>query len=155
MSGAARLDEMLRALDFLNENNMKLKMHNAKAETFASQIAVKTPCLPRSEAWFEQHKLALYEATAREYTGHIHGDAPDTWSLIRNIPEEPRVILFNRVAKRYREIAESGKLIMTITQGCCTNKTCSFIRFQHAALMVIRQFVRQDEKEKEAPAHPL
>lgn len=133
---------------------MQLKMHNAGAETFSSQIAVKTPCLPRSEAWFEQHKLALYEATAREYVDH--DDAPGRWSSIRNIPEQPRIILFNRVAKNYREIAENGKLVMIITQGCCTNKMCSFIKFQRAALIAIRQLVRnEEEKEKEALAHPL
>lgn len=114
-------------------------------EKYTYPIALKSPCIARSEAWFKEHKSVLVAAARTLYTDAVH--ARPVMGNRFMFPELMETLFFNRVVKRYNELAATGKLVMTVGESCCTQDlgNCHFIRYQCALLVAIRQRVSDEE----------
>ena len=111
----------------------------------ACTVPVKTPCLPRPDAWFREHmKQLIRDADAVQAV-----QAPD----YQELPYLMRGVVAARVCVAYQAAAASGALkVLVLDTDKCSCAECPTNLYRRAVVLAIRQAVAKEEDRKQWPS---
>ncbi len=108
---------------------------------FVLKCPLKSPCLPKDDAWFAKQKSTILTNVDTVYQQvSSEQEEPPRYPF----SEKAKSSMYDRMVGEYKRVARSGELEMKIKQGCCENPECPLSQYQRWIVQELRRRAREE-----------